>query len=142
MNCVIVFYVYLFCLRCFYATSSPVQLIVFQDLKEIGFVMADRHAGLDDQHCKLVLEKLAKLHASSYALAKIKPNSMDKYSFGLIKPNALDNSLLKAIFEKGLETLADIIKTWPGYERVANKLKTITVSIHKSNYFFKDFFFE
>lgn len=56
------------CARCFYAVKSPVQLIVFEDLKALGFQMADRQSGIDEAHCKLVLGKLGRFHAASIVL--------------------------------------------------------------------------
>lgn len=56
------------CARCFYAVKEPVQLIVFEDLKALGFQMADRQSGIDESHCKLVLSKLGRFHAASIIL--------------------------------------------------------------------------
>lgn len=91
--------------------------------------MADRCNGLDEAHCKLVLKKLAKIHAASYALDKQDSNAMSSYSFGMFKPNATCVDLLKAIFESGLGTLATVVATWPGYEHLVKKIKKVNVSI-------------
>lgn len=56
------------CARCFYAIKKPVQLIVFEDLKVLGYQMADRRSGIDEAHCKLVLSKLGRFHAASMIL--------------------------------------------------------------------------
>lgn len=58
-----------FFLRCFYAVKEPIQIIVFEDLKELGYVMGDRTSGIDEEHCKLVMNKLGRLHAASLMLA-------------------------------------------------------------------------
>lgn len=58
------------CARCFYAIKEPVQLIVFEDLKALGFQMADRQSGIDESHCKLVLSKLGRFHAASVILSE------------------------------------------------------------------------
>lgn len=58
------------CARCFYARKEPVQLIVFEDLKTLGFQMADRQSGIDEAHCRLVLSKLGRFHAASMILAE------------------------------------------------------------------------
>lgn len=58
------------CAKCFYAVKKPVQLIVFEDLKVLGFQMADRLMGIDESHCRLVLSKLGRFHAASVILAE------------------------------------------------------------------------
>lgn len=62
------------CARCFYAVKEPVQLIVFEDLKVLGFQMADRQSGIDESHCKLVLSKLGRFHAASIILSELVGN--------------------------------------------------------------------
>lgn len=115
--------------RCLYATRDPVQLIVFEDLKPLGYVMADRHNGLDEAHCRLVLNKLGRFHAASLALYDRNPQSMDKYAFGMIKPNASKTDLLEAIFARGLETFTTVVETWPGQAKVCKKLKEAQVRV-------------
>lgn len=58
------------CARCFYSIKQPVQLIVFEDLKSLGYQMADRQSGIDEKHCRLVLSKLGRFHAASIVLAE------------------------------------------------------------------------
>lgn len=114
--------------RCFYATDIPFQMIVFEDLRESGFVMADRNNGLDKDHCVLMLKHLAKLHASSYVLGLEQPEYMEKFNFGLLKPDMDESGVLAAILSKGVETLAEVSEKWPGYEKIANKLNGVGVS--------------
>lgn len=45
-------------------------MIIFEDLKSLGYTMADRHSGLDEKHCQLVLSKLGRFHAASMILAE------------------------------------------------------------------------
>lgn len=44
---------------------------MFEDLAEKGFVMASRELGLNEEHCQLVMERLAEFHATSMALAVV-----------------------------------------------------------------------
>lgn len=39
--------------------------LILEDLAPLGYKMADRKTGFDMEHCKLILTKIAKLHASS-----------------------------------------------------------------------------
>ncbi|KAH8380072.1 hypothetical protein KR009_008747 [Drosophila setifemur] len=50
-------------------TGEPI--IVLQDLKALGFQMENRLAGLELQHCILVMRKLAQLHAASLAAQQL-----------------------------------------------------------------------
>lgn len=108
-------------------------MIVFEDLREAGFVMADRNNGLDKEHCSLMLKHLAKLHASSYVLGLEQPEYMDKFNFGLLKSDMDESAALAAILSKGVKTLAEVSEKWPGYEKIANKLNGIRVSICEKN---------
>lgn len=103
-------------------------MIVFEDLRPLGYVMADRQSGLDEAHCKLVLNKLAKFHAASVALYEKDPKSMEKYTFGLVKPNPASTAFFEAIFTRGLETFTTVVETWPGQEKLAKKLKLAEVN--------------
>ncbi|XP_055844847.1 uncharacterized protein LOC129911164 [Episyrphus balteatus] len=52
--------------RCYFAGSDEAgDIIVLEDLKEQNFSMRNRLHGLDFEHCKLVMEELARLHAAS-----------------------------------------------------------------------------
>ncbi|XP_037031965.1 uncharacterized protein LOC119071237 [Bradysia coprophila] len=114
------------CARCFYAIKEPVQLIVFEDLKVLGYQMADRQSGIDEAHCKLVLSKLGRFHAASIVLSEMEKHHMDKYYFGFFKPNAPVADVMKAVFEKGLISCIDQVKTWPGYENIAKKMDILS----------------
>ncbi|GAB0088768.1 hypothetical protein DMENIID0001_032320 [Sergentomyia squamirostris] len=51
--------------KCLHTISEPNEIIVLSDLRDKGFVMANRFEGLDMQHSKLLLAQLARFHASS-----------------------------------------------------------------------------
>uniref|UniRef100_A0A1Y9IV82 CHK domain-containing protein n=1 Tax=Anopheles minimus TaxID=112268 RepID=A0A1Y9IV82_9DIPT len=50
---------------CLATATTPKQMLVFEDACEQGFKMVDRRYGLDLDHARLVMVKLAKLHACS-----------------------------------------------------------------------------
>lgn len=54
--------------QCYHVQREPPTYLVVEDLKEKSFQMAERHAGLDLDHCWVTLRKLAAFHASSVAL--------------------------------------------------------------------------
>lgn len=55
---------------CFVGTRHPSDLIIMEDLSLTGFRSADRMVGLDFEHVKLTVAKLAKLHAASAVLVE------------------------------------------------------------------------
>lgn len=44
------------------------QTIVFDDLTQYGYKLANRQKGLNEEHCLIILKKLAKFHAASMVL--------------------------------------------------------------------------
>lgn len=54
--------------RCFHVQPEKPIHLIFEDLAPKGFLMADRQAGLDLDHCLLVIRNIAAFHASSAAL--------------------------------------------------------------------------
>ena len=58
--------------RCIKVETYPYEILVFNDLKADGYAMANRKIGLNLKQAQLVLNKLAKFHASSaIRLAKV-----------------------------------------------------------------------
>lgn len=59
---------YVFVFRCFFTSREPIQTIVFDDLNQYGYKLANRQNGLNEEHCVVILKKLAKFHAASMIL--------------------------------------------------------------------------
>jgi len=55
--------------RLYQCIKQPESTLVFEDLGQLGFVMASREEGLNEDHCQLVMERLAEFHATSMALS-------------------------------------------------------------------------
>lgn len=55
--------------KCIHYEKGEKQIIVFEDLSAMKFKMHSRKQGLDLEHCLLVVEKLACLHATSLILS-------------------------------------------------------------------------
>lgn len=51
--------------ECYKILSEPYDIIVLEDLRADGYEVLDRKLGLDLDHAKLVLTKMAKFHAAS-----------------------------------------------------------------------------
>lgn len=57
--------------RLYHCIKQPESTMVFEDLGHLGYVMASRELGLDEEHCRLVMERLGEFHATSMALAEL-----------------------------------------------------------------------
>lgn len=53
--------------------------LIFEDLKEKGFELANRRESFSKEHILLVLKALAKMHAIFYCLKDQKPEMIEKY---------------------------------------------------------------
>ncbi|XP_065088833.1 uncharacterized protein LOC135710240 [Ochlerotatus camptorhynchus] len=118
-----------FAAKCFNATTVPERMLVFHDLKSLGYTMASRHAGLDFDHCALIMRKIGKFHASSMAFAKQNMDLINKFfHFNMFNPDAeLRTDCISVVFEKGLGTLISVIeKNWIDFNPVIlDKLKKL-----------------
>ncbi|KAJ9579019.1 hypothetical protein L9F63_024874 [Diploptera punctata] len=59
--------------------EPPSHVIVLEDLKESGFKMAERRAGLDRDHCMMVMRKIAQFHAASLVLREKNPHLLEPF---------------------------------------------------------------
>ncbi|KAM7347472.1 uncharacterized protein ACRADG_007038 [Cochliomyia hominivorax] len=110
--------------NCFYATKSPVQTIVFNDLKVDGFTVASRQDGLDWNHSTLILQQLAKFHATSMVLAKKDPAITKRFQKGMLcEETVLKTDTFFQMFGGYLGQLVKSSSTWPGYQNISNKLQ-------------------
>ncbi|XP_026330431.1 uncharacterized protein LOC113237925 [Hyposmocoma kahamanoa] len=64
--------------------EAPHEIILLEDLTLSDFVMLDRLTSLKDDSIKLVLKNFAKLHASSYALKNLEPETFEIFAKKLI----------------------------------------------------------
>ncbi|XP_043662320.1 uncharacterized protein LOC122626213 [Drosophila teissieri] len=110
--------------KLYHCLKQPENSLVFEDLAEKGFVMASRELGLNEEHCQLVMERLAEFHATSMALAVLDPHLFDAYGDGMLSPRGLakDDGLLMQFFSGNGKELHHLVSTWPGYEGIAAKI--------------------
>ncbi|XP_054725251.1 uncharacterized protein LOC129235441 [Anastrepha obliqua] len=99
------------------------QLLIFEDLRERGFVMANRLHGLDMTHVKLILRKLAKMHATSAVLNERQNGCLETYDRGFFN-RYTDN--YSPYFVGSLLACAEfILKNMPERAYYGNKLKAL-----------------
>ncbi|XP_033149223.1 uncharacterized protein LOC108603861 [Drosophila busckii] len=108
----------------FHPIKTPVQTIVFGDLKLQGFRTASREAGLDWEHASLILQQLGKFHATSMVLAKKEPSIVDQYHSGLLsEATLLQSDGFSNMFKGFLKGLIQATARWPGYEHISQHLQ-------------------
>ncbi|XP_055615204.1 uncharacterized protein LOC129761507 [Toxorhynchites rutilus septentrionalis] len=118
-----------FAAKCYYATRDPERMLVFHDLKSLDYTMANRHAGLDFDHCALIMKKIGKFHAASMRYAEKNMDVMGKYfHFSMFNPDVgkrLD--CMDVIFGKGFATLIDIAEAeWEDFDpKILAKMKRL-----------------
>lgn len=107
--------------RIYYYQSEPDELLIMEDLCTSGFAGADRFEGLDLDHCILVMESIATLHAGSLALIKREPKIKERYSNGFWEANVKIKKMYSDSLIMGIEKL----ESWSKFE-YAEKLKKLT----------------
>ncbi|EDV31512.1 uncharacterized protein Dana_GF15396 [Drosophila ananassae] len=110
--------------KLYHCIKQPESTMVFEDLGHLGYVMASRELGLDEEHCRLVMERLGEFHATSMALAELDPHIFEAYSDGMLSPQGLakGDGLLMSFFSGNGQELLNLVNTWPGFERIAGKI--------------------
>lgn len=101
------------------AVDREHDVIIFEDLKAVDFVLADKMVGLNTSQVHLVLNQLAKFHAATLMLYQKYPMAFQTFDTGMFnrKITAFNDAFL-SIFE----VVIDEVATWNGFEKYAKKL--------------------
>ncbi|XP_054731372.1 uncharacterized protein LOC129239687 [Anastrepha obliqua] len=114
---------YKFGAKCYYAIKSPMQTIVFDDLKVDGFTIASRQDQLDWEHSELILRQVGRLHATSMVLMNRHPDITKRLNKGMLSEETLMKSdTFENMFGGTLKQLAINSANWPGFEKISQKL--------------------
>lgn len=95
--------------------------IIFEDLKELGFTVANRLTGVNQNHVDLVLRKIAKFHACSMVLLENGDEDFREFR----KPPFMDDESSKHYFDGMCQAFLDQVRTWPGYEKYVEKFEKV-----------------
>ncbi|XP_066993253.2 uncharacterized protein [Anabrus simplex] len=109
--------------KCLYHGSDPIEFIVLEDLRQLGFTLANRQQGLDLAHCSLALKTLARFHASSLVLHNHEPSSVECYKKGLIDVGSRKH--METLLDNSLLSLEKEVSKWPGWEEYVYKIKKL-----------------
>ncbi|XP_030374813.1 uncharacterized protein LOC115624326 [Scaptodrosophila lebanonensis] len=96
--------------------------LIFEDLNVRNFVMPDRLVGLDMDAARLVLRKLAKMHATTAVLNEREDGALESYDKGMFNRHT-DN--YAPFFLGMIEACSNRVAQWPGYEDYAKKLAAL-----------------
>lgn len=96
--------------------------IILEDLKKEGYVMCDRLEQLDFDHCNNFMKVISTFHALSLHIHKQEPELIEKVGeevfFHIVpKPESVTH------FRGGLESFANIIVEWKGFEHYQKFIK-------------------
>nr|XP_043067418.1 uncharacterized protein LOC122321484 [Drosophila bipectinata] len=110
----------------YHSIKSPVQTIVFSDLKVEGFKVASRESGLNWNHASLILQQLGKFHATSMVLAEKDPAILKRYTRGMLSEDILMKSdTLEQMFGGFLKGVIKSSASWAGFEKISANLQRL-----------------
>lgn len=110
-------------------TAHP-RYFAFEDLRHLAYVNVDRRLGLNPDHLKLAMVKIAKWHAATAHLALIDPTTMENHHIRNISPEVTH---FHDFFRGAMRSAAEVIKTWPGCEIYGDKLFALSDRIIERN---------
>lgn len=108
--------------------------MVLEDLTTSNYELANRKERLDFKRAKLVIEKIAKLHAASLILFENEPTSMEYHKMSAIDEESPLTFFFGASFQEVLETIrnSNDLQQWlplfENYDIVAEERKVFTRS--------------
>uniref|UniRef100_T1GSN8 CHK kinase-like domain-containing protein n=1 Tax=Megaselia scalaris TaxID=36166 RepID=T1GSN8_MEGSC len=93
--------------------------ILFEDLSKNNFTMEDRIKGLNFKQTKLVLQKVAKMHAASAVLKEKEPNVFENCDRGIFNKYTRGFS---PYFEANTRICGELFSNMEGFEYIGEKL--------------------
>lgn len=107
----------------YFSSEEPIRTIVFQDLVEKGYEIADRLKGLNFQQSKLVIKKLANFHASSAVVVQMHPELIERYKTHMFH-NLVDHiPVVEEMFLKNFDYLIELVRGWKDFNSIVIKLE-------------------
>lgn len=97
--------------RCFKTGSEPLEYIVMEDLTRKSFKCEVRQVGLDLEHSKAILEKLAKFHAASAISYELNGPFSEKFNEGMLNEKMI--SMFEEMAATNHQIMVDVIRKWP-----------------------------
>ncbi|XP_016951395.1 uncharacterized protein LOC108025422 [Drosophila biarmipes] len=99
------------------------EYLILENLQTAGFKMCDRMKGMDLEHTKSTLKKLAQWHAASLKYKELKGPYPPKYNNGIFSEQTAD--MFKAIFTQTKKTFMEEVAKFDGVDEYLQKLPAI-----------------
>ncbi|TMW48478.1 hypothetical protein DOY81_006441 [Sarcophaga bullata] len=104
------------------AVDKQKSVLIFEDLNDRDFIMPDRLKGLDMDIAKIVLRKLAKMHACSAVLNERESKSLEKYDCGMFNRHTENYA---PCWLGCLEACTRFVAQWPDFKHISDKLSQL-----------------
>lgn len=111
--------------ECYYITGDN-AIFFLEDLKEAGYVVADPTLGLDFNHSKVLIEKLAQFHGTSMVIAENEPEIFANFREGMFAEN---KPFTFSMFESSFSLLLDVIREWEGFGDIPHKIEKLSLNM-------------
>lgn len=121
--------------RSFTAEHFPAPIstvVVLEDLKEKGFIMAEKLKLLDFEHCRCYVTAAANFHAMSFAVHKSDPDLIHRISTEKLFSNNLDPSMVevnKNMIKYCLECFANHVPEFLEDDRIPRIVRNCSTKI-------------
>ncbi|XP_017079998.2 uncharacterized protein LOC108113801 [Drosophila eugracilis] len=102
---------------CVYYSLEPRQVIIFEDLVELGYEMA-RNRALSHQEISSALSKLAKIHATSMKIINEQPEFLKEFNDGICLVDIPYMNSGAAPFTEFLGQISELKKYQPHFEKI------------------------
>ncbi|GAB0088779.1 uncharacterized protein DMENIID0001_032430 [Sergentomyia squamirostris] len=104
------------------------EVLVFEDLALRGFRNIDRRIRLDLTQAKMVMEKLAKMHAATVVLNEKQPGYFSHFNTGIFNRKA---TAFVDFFVQHLDIFIDELSSWPDHKQYKPKLQKLRENLNE-----------
>jgi hypothetical protein len=137
-------------------TSENLEVLVFENLKSVGYTLCNRKQPLTRKHIDVVMTEYSKFHATSFAMKDQQPEKFEELSTGLIDvfKMSIENMDMESLFRNCIDDVYDLLKgdlddntllTWKNFKSqikcmfkdMYEQSDTRKVIIHGDNFMFK-----